>query len=153
MTVMSLEELSERYIKPLSAEERRRLMAMAAQDLSASPDSAATPPSEISLREQFTPEFSALLEEIAPVRRLSVADLAARWIAQRAAVSFETFSQSHERTEDEFRVRFAGAYASGDPRAEAFLKTCLENPVRPTAGMDAGEEIDAMRTERGDDLS
>lgn len=36
--------------------------------------------------------------------------------------------------------------------AEAFLKICLENPVRPAAGMDAGEEIAAMREERGDQL-
>lgn len=35
-------------------------------------------------------------------------------------------------------------------RAQAFLTTCLENPVRPAAGMDAGEEIAAMREERGD---
>ncbi|MCW3094967.1 MAG: hypothetical protein JWL77_585 [Chthonomonadaceae bacterium] len=117
MAVMSLEELYERYIKPLSAEERLRLMTMTAQDLSASPDSASAPRSEISLREQFTPEFSALLEEIAPVRGLSVADLAARWIPQQAAVSSETFRESHERTEDEFRLRFADAYASGDPHA------------------------------------
>ncbi|MCW3051596.1 MAG: hypothetical protein JWN14_766 [Chthonomonadales bacterium] len=38
-------------------------------------------------------------------------------------------------------------------RAEAFLKTCLENPVRPIAVMNAGEETAAMRAERGDDLS
>jgi hypothetical protein len=37
-------------------------------------------------------------------------------------------------------------------RAEAFLKACLESPVRPAAEMDAGEEIAAMREERGDDL-
>jgi len=36
--------------------------------------------------------------------------------------------------------------------AEAFLKTCLENPVRPAAGMDAGKEIAALREERGDPL-
>ena len=117
MAVMSPEELYERYIKPLSAEERLRLMTMTAQDLSASPDYASAPPSEISLREQFTPEFSALLEEIAPVRGLSVADLAARWIAQMSGVTSETFPASHERAEDEFRNRFAGAFVSGNPHA------------------------------------
>ena len=37
-------------------------------------------------------------------------------------------------------------------RAEAFLQRCLASPVRPSAEMDAGEEIAAMREERGDDL-
>ena len=37
-------------------------------------------------------------------------------------------------------------------RAEAFIKTCLENPVRPALGMDAGEEIEDMRNERGNEL-
>lgn len=114
MAVMSPEELYERYIKPLSAEERLRLMTMTAQDLSASPASASAPPTEISLSERFTPEFCALLEEIAPVRGLSVADLAARWIAQQSDVTSETLPASHEGTENEFRMRFAGAYTSGN---------------------------------------
>lgn len=38
-------------------------------------------------------------------------------------------------------------------RTEVFLKTCLESPVSPIADMDAGEEIAAMREERGDELS
>jgi hypothetical protein len=37
-------------------------------------------------------------------------------------------------------------------RADAFLQTCRENPVRPNADMDAGDEIAAMREERGDQL-
>ena len=37
-------------------------------------------------------------------------------------------------------------------QAEAFLKACLESPVRPASAMDAGEEMAAMREERGDDL-
>ena len=37
-------------------------------------------------------------------------------------------------------------------RARAFLKTCLESPVRPASGMDAGEEMRTMREERGDEL-
>jgi hypothetical protein len=117
MAVLRPEELYERYIKHLSAEERLRLMTMTAQDLYASPDSASVPPSEISLRAQFTPDFSALLEEIAPIRGLSAAVLAARWIAQQVSVSSRTFPPSHEKTEDTFRIRFAGAYASGNPHA------------------------------------
>lgn len=38
-------------------------------------------------------------------------------------------------------------------RASAFLKTCLEGPVRPAAGMDSGKEIAAIRAERGEGLS
>ena len=38
-------------------------------------------------------------------------------------------------------------------RAQAFLKTCIENPIRPAAAMDSGVEIASMREERGDQLS
>lgn len=45
-------------------------------------------------------------------------------------------------------------------RAEAFIKTCLESPVRPKSSngldvlglMDVGKEIAEMRDERGDQL-
>jgi hypothetical protein len=34
-------------------------------------------------------------------------------------------------------------------RAQAFLNTCVDNPVRPGARMDSGEEFASMREERG----
>lgn len=37
--------------------------------------------------------------------------------------------------------------------ARAFLKICLENPVRPASEMDSGAEIAVMREERGKELS
>jgi len=35
---------------------------------------------------------------------------------------------------------------------QAFLKACVENPVRPSVRMDSGEELAAMRDERGSQL-
>ena len=117
MAVLSLEELYERFIKPLSAKERLRLITMTALDLTASQDLVAEPPSESSLSERFTPEFSALLAEIAPIRGLSVQELTVRWLTQRTAFSSKTLQESHERTEEAFRLQFACAYASGNPHS------------------------------------
>jgi hypothetical protein len=61
-------------------------------------------------------------------------------------------AQDQQRLVERINARLA-ARQDYFARAEAFLKTCLESPVLPTAEMDAGVEVAAMREERGDQLS
>jgi hypothetical protein len=66
-------------------------------------------------QEKLTPDLLSLLEEIAPVRGLSVEELTARWLKEPSLAFRNKDSSTSGASDSSFEEKYCGIYASGNP--------------------------------------